>query len=57
MDISLYNHVAKNTYPHTLWKNLEGMYETKNVQAKIFFDEEVDEFKTKGWTINCRASE
>ena len=36
VDISLYNHVAKETYPHTLWKKLENMYETKNTQAKIF---------------------
>ena len=36
MDISLYNHVAKETDPHTLWKNLENMCETKNAQAKIF---------------------
>ena len=36
VDISLYNHVAKEINPHTLWKNLENMYETKNAQAKIF---------------------
>ena len=36
VDISLYNHIAKETIPHTLWKNLEIMYETKNAQAKIF---------------------
>ena len=36
VDISLYNHVAKETNPHTLWKNLENMYETKNTQANIF---------------------
>ena len=36
VDISLYNDVAKETNPHTLWKNLENMYETKNTQAKIF---------------------
>ena len=36
MDINIYNHVAKETNPHTLWKNLENMYETKNAQAKIF---------------------
>ena len=30
LDISLYNHVAKETDPHTLWKNLENMYETKD---------------------------
>ena len=29
MDISLYNHIAKETDPHTLWKDLENMYETK----------------------------
>ena len=34
--ISIYNHDAKETGPHTLWKNLENMYETKNAQAKIF---------------------
>ena len=34
VDIILYNHVAKDTYPHTFWKNLENMYETKNAQAK-----------------------
>ena len=26
VDISLYNHVSKETDPHTLWKNLENMY-------------------------------
>ena len=26
VDISLYNHVAKETNPHTLWKNLENIY-------------------------------
>ena len=36
VDISLYNHVAKETYPHTLWKNLENMYEKKNEQENIF---------------------
>ena len=36
VDISLYNHVSKETDPHTLWKNLENRYETKNAQAKIF---------------------
>ena len=30
VNISLYNHVAKETDPHTLWKNKENMYETKN---------------------------
>ena len=36
VDISLYNHVAKETYPHTVGKNLENMYETKNAQVNIF---------------------
>ena len=36
MDISLYNNVSKETDPHTLWKDLENMYETKNAQTKIF---------------------
>ena len=36
VDIILYNHVSKEINPHTLWKNLENMYETKNAQAKIF---------------------
>ena len=26
VDIDLYNHVAKKTNPHTIWKNLENMY-------------------------------
>ena len=30
VDISLCNHVAKETDPYTLWKNLENMYETKS---------------------------
>ena len=30
VDISLYNHVSKETDLHTLWKSLENMYETKN---------------------------
>ena len=37
MDISLYNHVAKEIDSHTLLKNLENMYETKNARARIFF--------------------
>ena len=37
VDISIYKHVGKETDPHTIWKNLENMYETKNAQAKIFF--------------------
>ena len=36
VDISLCNHVAKEIDPHTLLKNLENMYETKNAQAEIF---------------------
>ena len=28
VDISIYNHVAKETDPQTLWKYLENMYET-----------------------------
>ena len=36
VDIGLYNHVAKETDPHTLWKNLENIYETKNTQTEIF---------------------
>ena len=30
VDISLYNHVTKETNPYTLWKNLKNMYETKS---------------------------
>ena len=47
MDISLYNHVAKETYAHTLWKNLENMYETKNTQAKIFLMRKLMNLKLK----------
>ena len=47
MDISLYNQVAKETYPHTLWKNLENMYETKNVQANIFLMRKLMNLKLK----------
>ena len=36
VDINTYNHVAKETDPHTLWKNLENMYKTNNAQTKIF---------------------
>ena len=36
VDISLYNHVSKETDPHTLRKNLENVYETKNAQEKMF---------------------
>ena len=53
VDISLYNHVSKETDLHTLWKNLENMYETKNAQAKIFFDVKADEFEAQGRPINC----
>ena len=47
MDISLYNHIAKETDPHTLWKNLENMYETKNAQANIFLMRELMNLKLK----------
>ena len=30
VDISLYNHVSKETDPYTFWKNLKNMYETTN---------------------------
>ena len=47
MDISLYNHISKETDPHTLWKNLENMYETKNAQANIFLMRELMNLKLK----------
>ena len=47
VDISLYNHVAKETDPHTLWKNLENMYETKNAQTKIFLMRKLVNLKLK----------
>ena len=46
-DISFYNHVAKETDPHTLWKNLENMYETKNAQTKIFLMQKLMNLKLK----------
>ena len=56
MDISLYKHVAKETDPHTLWKNLENMYETKHT-SKDFLDAEANEFEDRGRPINCGAFE
>ena len=53
MDISLYNHVVKETYPQTLWKNLENMYETKKRINKDFLDAKADEFEAQGRSINC----
>ena len=47
MDISLYNHVAKETNPHTLWKNLENVYETKNARANIFLMQKLMNLKLK----------
>ena len=47
VDISLYNHVAKETDPHTLWKNLENMYETKNAQSKIFLMQKLMNLKLR----------
>ena len=47
MEINLYNHVAKETDPHTLWKNLENLYETKNAQAKIFLMQKLMNLKLK----------
>ena len=47
MDINIYNHVAKETNPHTLWKNFENMYETKNAQAKIFLMRKLMNLKLK----------
>ena len=47
VDISLYNHVAKETDPHTHWKNLENMYEIKNAQAKIFLMRKLMNLKLK----------
>lgn len=36
VDISLYNHVAKEIDPHTLWKKMKNKYVPKNTQPKIF---------------------
>ena len=47
VDISLYNHVAKETDPQTLWKNLESMYETKNAQKKILLMQKLINLKLK----------
>ena len=47
VDISLYNHVAKETDLHTLWKNLENMYETKNAQENIFLMRKLVNLKLK----------
>ena len=46
-DINLYNHVAKEIDPHTIWNNLENMYETKNAQAKIFLMQKLMNLKLK----------
>ena len=46
MDISLYNHVAKETNPHTLWKSLENMYEIERT-GKDFIDAELMNLKLK----------
>ena len=48
VDISLYNHVAKETNPHTFSKNLENMYEIKSEQAKIFLMRKLMSLKLKG---------
>ena len=42
-----FNHVAKKTDPHTLWKDLENMYETKNAKAKIFLMRKLMNLKLK----------
>ena len=47
VDIGLYNQVAKETDPHTLWKNLKNMYETKNAQAMIFLMRKLMNLKLK----------
>ena len=47
VDISLYNHVAKETDPQTLWKNLESMYEKKNAQTKILLMQKLINLKLK----------
>ena len=47
VDISLCNHVAKETDPHTLRKNLENMYEMKNAQANIFLMRKLMNLKLK----------
>ena len=47
VDIRLYNHVSKEADTHTLWKNLENMYETKNTQEKIFLMRKLVNFKLK----------
>ena len=44
VDINLYEHVVKETYPHTLWKNLKNMYETEHT-SKNFLDTKADEFE------------
>ena len=47
VDISLYNHVARETNLYTLWKNLENMYKKKNAQANIFLMRKLMNMKLK----------
>ena len=52
MDISLYNHVAKETNPHSLeelGKHVQDIERT----SKDFLDAEDDEFEAQGRSINC----
>lgn len=56
VDISLYNHVAKETNSHSFEEFGEDVRD-KERTSKDFLDMEADEFETQGETTNCRTSE
>ena len=52
MDISLYNHVAKEIVSHSL-EELGKQVRDKERTSKDFLNAEADEFKPQGRPINC----
>ena len=53
VDISLYNHVAKEIDPHTLLEKLGKHVRDKERTSKDFLDTEAGEFEAQGRSINC----
>ena len=45
IDISIFNHVSKETNPYDLWKTLEGLYERKTAYNKAFLFERLVNFE------------
>ena len=47
VDLSFYNQVSKKSDPHTLWKNIENIYQKKNAQERVFIMRKLMNLKLK----------